>query len=223
MRPLRLLVFLVAFVRPSVLLGQAGVVNARGLGYQVQYHVRYLGQVEEQTGMLAGGEGWLRLGVIEVGGRGLVGKLVAAGDATTLDRTVRFSSAWVSLRLANAASIGGVIEARRYETTLGASVWQLLGGRARLSPSLGLPGLAGVVDVTYFFSCKAPGLAAPSVALRGEAGVAFAPGNGPIVLQVAYRFERFDFGDSGFGANATAARLEQGRGLVAGLGFRLGR
>jgi len=222
-RPLRLLVFLVAFVWPTVLLGQAGVVNARGLGYQVQYHVRYLGEVEEQTGMLAGGEGWLRLGFIEVGGQGLVGKLVAASGTTTLNRTVRFSTAWVSLRLGNAASVGGVIEARRYETTLGASVWQLLGGRARLSPSLGLPGLAGVVDVTYFFSCKAPGFAAPSVALRGEVGVAFAPGNGPIVLRVAYRFERFDFGESGFGSTAIAARLEQGRGLVAGLGLRLGR
>lgn len=223
MRPLRLVSLLVAFVWPTVLLGQAGVVNARGLGYQVQYHVRYLGDVEEQTGMLAGGEGSLRLGVIEVGGRGLVGKLVAAGGTTALDRTVRFTSAWVSLRLADVASVGGVIEGRRYETTLGASVWQLLGGRARLSPSLGLPGLAGIVDVTYFFSCKAPGLAAPSVALRGEAGVAFAPGNGPIVVQVAYRFERFDFAGSGLGSTATAARLEQGRGLVAGLGFRLGR
>lgn len=220
MRPLWSLAFLAAFAWPTTSLGQAGVVNAMGLGYQVQYHVRYSGEVEEQTGTLAGGEGSLRLGVIEIGGQGLVGQLVGGSGTTIPDRTVRFSSAWVSLRLWNAASIGGVFEARRYETMMGASVWHLLGGRARLSPTLGPPGLAGVVDVAYFVWVNAPGLAVPTVALRGEVGVAFAPGNGPIVLQVAYRFERFDFRESGFGS---AARLEQGRGLVAGLGLRLGR
>jgi hypothetical protein len=222
-RPLRLVTFLAAFAWPTVAFGQAGVVNAMGLGYQVQYHVRYAGEVEEQTGMLAGGQGWLRLGVIEIGGQGLVGQLVGGSDTTIPDRTVRFSTAWVNLRLGNGASTGMVFEARRYETALGTSVWRLLGGRALFSSSLGPPGFAGVVDVTYFFAVKAPGLAAPAVALRGEVGVVFAPGNGPIVLQLTYRFERFDFRESGIGTDATAARLEQGRGLVAGLGLRLGR
>jgi len=209
---------------PGVAVAQGLRLAGGGLGYAVQNDVRYLGVIHEQTGMLVGGEGQVRIGPLEVGGRGMMGTLKGGGDLSNPDRKVRFTTVWAAANVGSWLAVGAEMEARRYDSPVGVTVLQLLGGRARLAQQLGLDGLVASVDVTYFASAKATGIAAPTLALRAEVGTTFSPGNGPLTLRVGYRLERFDFPAGAAGTpSAGSPRLEQARGLVVGVGVRLGR
>ena len=54
-------------------------------------------------------------------------------------------------------------------------------------------------------------------ALQTTMGIAYAAGFAPLLLRLAYRFERYDLSVSG----ASAQRLEQFGGVVAEVGLRL--
>jgi len=222
--PLSLLAVGLAGALPGVAVAQGLRLEGGGLGYAVQNDVRYLGAIHEQTGILVGAEGQIRFGPVGLGGRGMMGTLKGSGDLSNPDRTVRFTTVWAAVHVGSWLAVGAEMEARRYESPVGVTVLQLLGGRARLAQQLGLDGLAASVDVTYFASAKATGMAAPTLALRAEVGTTFSPGNGPLTLRVGYRIERFDFPAGAAGTPAAGSpRLEQARGLVVGAGVRLGR
>jgi hypothetical protein len=191
-----------------------------GLAYSAQFVVRYQGEIQTQTGLLIGGAGSAQVGPVTLRLAGLVGKLTPeAPTAANPERTVRTTSLAVYGRPAPLIAIGVEAEARRYETTAGVSWVRLVGAAANIAVPLGLPGIMGSADLEFFPLSSVSGSDSPSLAVRGMFGLAYMPPSGPIMLQVAYRLERFDFKASG----TMPARLEQMGGIVFGAGLRVRR
>jgi hypothetical protein len=182
--------------------------------------VLFAGTVSERTGVFVGGQGAVSLGPIRLRVSGFMGTLGAGADAATPETKLRSTSAALMLRVAPWAELGAEVEGRRFDADAGATVWKLYGAALRLTPPMGGAGLRGFADVSFFpLATAAPLEESISPAFRGTVGVSFAPG-GKIEARLGYRFERFDFAALGSGGTP---RLEQFRGIVAGLGLRIGR
>ena len=199
----------------------AQAISGGAIGYSVTRRLSFSGTVHEQTGTWMGVEGGARLGSVTIGASGLFGKVSGDPDTTTNpDLDMRVSDAWLRVRVAPWLDLGIEGEARRQEAKTGVTTWRLIGGTARATPPLGVSGLTGLAEVTYFASASDVGSSASiSPALRATMGVSFSPSPGRVELRLAYRFERYDFSASGTGP----ARLEQFSGIMAGAAVRLGR
>jgi hypothetical protein len=213
-------------VRAVLLLGTVLVapLEAQGLGggglaYHVQHRVLYAGAVREQTGTFVGAEGSARLGPVRVGVLGLMGTLSGGNDAANPDKKVRASAVTVMLEASPRIAVGAELEAKRFESDAGVTAWRLIGGTGRVALSLGMPGLVGTAQVSYFPSASVVGGAKMGLAFRGTVGASYRSPRGPLTLSLGYRFERFDFKAVG----SAPARLEQFRGVIVGAGLRLGR
>ena len=194
--------------------------SGAGLAYNVQHRVLFQGSVHERTGFWFGGEGAVRLGRLRFGVAGLLGKLSGDSSAANPDADVRATSVTLHVAAAPSVLLGMELEARRFASDVGTTTWRLIGGNARAGAGLGLPGLEGTIDVSYFASASVlGGEARISPAFRGTVGASYQSPRGPIIVQLGYRFERFDFERSGSGP----VRKEQFRGVLAGIGLRLGR
>jgi hypothetical protein len=212
-----LLVLIAAGAAPA----QAQIGLAGGaMGYQVTRRVSYLGTVHQQTGVWFGAQGGVTLGSVTIGVSGLLGKIAGDSDQTTNpDLDVRVSDLWGEVRVSPWLALGMTAEARRQQSIVGVTSWRLIGGTVRLMPALGLSGLAGSAEVTYFGSASVIGRTGKiSPAIRATLGATYAPPPGRVEFRVGYRFERFDFAASG----SNPARLEQFGGVLAGIGVRLG-
>jgi hypothetical protein len=189
--------------------------------YPVTRRVSYLGIVREQTGTWIGAEGSVSLGKVALGLGGFLGKVSGDPDPTTNpDLDMRVSDLWVAFRAMPWLDLGGTLEVRRQESSVGVNSWRLIGPTARATPGLGVSWLTGLAEVTYFVSASDVGSGAGiSPALRATFGAAYAPPPGHFELRVAYRFERFDFAAVGI----NPARLEQFSGVLARVGLKVGR
>ncbi len=204
---------------------RAQQVGGAALVYNVQHRVLYGGAVREQTGMWLGAEGWVRTGRFQVAVRGLMGKLSGTADPANPERDVRASSLALLLQAAPWVEVGAEAEARRFESGASVAVWRLIGPVVRFRVDLGIPGLEAHADGSYFAAASVAGGTSIQPAARAAVGVRFAAPAAPVYASVGYRFERFDVAATGGGGalGASADRLEQFRGVVAGIGVRLGR
>ncbi len=195
-------------------------IEAGALAFNAQHRVLFAGTVSERTGVFVGGQAAASLGPVRVRVAGFMGSLGAGADAATPETKVRSTSAALMLRVGPWAELGAEVEGRRFDADAGATVWKLYGAAVRLTPPMGGSGLRGFAEVAFFpMASSAPLGESIAPAFRGTVGVSFAPG-GKIEARLGYRFERFDFAAAGSGGTA---RLEQFRGIVAGLGLRIGR
>lgn len=218
-------VLLSMLLAPAVVSAQGLQLTGGALAFQAQHHVQYEGLVLGQTGWLSGAEGEVRIGALRIGARGLMGRFAGDADTTNPDRKVRVTAAWLEMSLDRSPlAIGADIEGRRFETALGASVWQLVGGHLRLTQDFGLDGIVTSAEVTLFPIASIPGGGKLALGMRAELGAVFAPFEGPVTLRLSYRIERFDFRpSSAVYGRPSSTRLEQLRGLIFGVGIRLGR
>lgn len=184
--------------------------------FNAQHRVSVGGAVSDRNGVFFGGGGAVRLGPVELGVSSLMGSLGASDDSANGEATVRSTTVALLVRAAPWLALGGEAEARRFDSDGGASSWVLLGGAVRVSPPMGVAGLNGLIEVSFFASATAkPQNQSIAPAMRGTVGISYAAG-GPLELRLGYRFERFDFAEE----TAGAPRLEQFRGIIAGVGFR---
>ena len=190
-----------------------------GMAYHVQHRVLYSGAVYEQTGTFVGAEGSAWVGPLRVGVSGWMGTLSGANDSINPDRKVRATAVTVLLEPWPMIALGGEVEAKRFEADAGVNAWRLIGATGRATLGLGVPGLAGTAQVTWFPSASVIGGEKISLAFRGTIGASYSAPRGPLTVSLGYRFERFDFAAVG----TTPARLDQFRGIVVGAGLRLGR
>jgi hypothetical protein len=200
---------------PSLAQGLAG----RGTVYNVEYHVLYQGTVQRQRGTWVGGSGAVRVGPVSLTISGLTGTLSGGDASVSPSQSVRVSAVHLGLRPASWIELGAEGEARHFETAVATRTWRLVGPTLRLTPAMGAAGLAATAQLSYFPSAAASGDQKIELALRGSVGLSFAPSTFPLLAEVAYRFERFDFSAS----ENVPVRLEEFRGVVASLGIRLGR
>jgi hypothetical protein len=215
-KPAALLVIAAVSLAPRVL---AQGLEGGALGYNVKYRILYRGYVAEQSGFFFGAHGAASLGPLRVGLSGIMGTLAAA-DSANPGRQVRSTSLTAHVRATPRLAAGVEIEARRFESEGVVTLWRLIGANARGALSLGLSGLSGTAEASFFPLAQVnPGAAALKVALRGVVGVSYSPLRSPMSLHLGYRFERFDFESDGQGPQ----RAEQFEGLVLGVGARLGR
>jgi len=189
------------------------------LAYRVEQRMRYLGSVHDQSGTWFGGEGLARVGPVGLRVSGVTGRLSGDTSVTNPDRTVRISTASLSLWPAAWLDLGADVVARRVESNASTVVARLFGGHAGLAIPLGVQGLTGTVQAVYYPATDVTGDEKLSLALSGELGFLYAPSRRGIVLRLSYRFERYDYEESALGP----ARLEQVRSVVAGLGIKFGR
>lgn len=221
MRRLVLLGLVLMPLAPATAQTSPGRVAVGGVVQRVQYHVQSLGAnlastIEEQSGTFVGVEGSVRLGMVAVSARSVMGSLAPSGDlAGGPDRASRVTAIAMHLQPSPALAFGPEIEAFRFDTDLGVVAYRFIGVSGRATIPLGSSGLSGSVDGAFFPVSAVSGDAAVSVALRVGVGVVLAPGRGPFFASVGYRLDRIDFSEGG--------RLEQFRGLTFGAGLRLGR
>ena len=212
----RALVVLVAALIPGAALAQ-GIQGAAG-GYNVQRRVYYQSAVHEQTGLLIGGGGSLRLGRLQLGVDGVMGTLKAAEEtAGNEDVKVRSSAVRALLVVAPGLLVGVQAEARRFEADAGVTMWRLLGANVRLEPQLGHQSLRALADVSVLPASSVASGPKLKMAVQAMVGLGVELPRSPVGFRVYYRFERFDI-------EATAQspeRYEQFRGLVVEAGLRL--
>ncbi len=199
-------------------LGAQGL-GGGGLVYNVKRRVLYAGGVREQLGTLVGAEGGARLGPVRVGVAGLMGTLSGPGGVANPDVKARITTVTILLEPTPIVAVGAEVEAKRFEADAGVTEWRLIGATGRVALDLGVPGLVGTAQVSYFPSASIVNGATMSLAFRGTVGASYRSPRGPLTVNLGYRFERFDFKAVG----SAPARLEQFQGLVLGAGFRLGR
>lgn len=195
-----------------------GIAGAGG-AFNVQRRVSYQNHVYEQTGVLTGGSGELRLGFLRLGVRGLMGTL--SGDGSALNPAVKLRTTAVTMEVALQPwmAIGATAEARRLESDAGIATWRLMGGLARIEPGLGVPGLRGVAEGVLLPSGTVSNGPKTKTAFQLTLGVSYQTPRGPFRARIGYRFERYDFEAT----SNSPERYEQFRGVVAEAGIRLGR
>ena len=198
--------------------GQGLRLTGSVLGHRVEYRMRYQGVVEEQTGTWVGGELRARLGSVVLRVGTVTGSLSGGTGVADVTRTVRSTLLEAGLQRGEWLQLLASGEARRFETDAGVTTWGLLGGTVRLTPELGFRGLRALVGVSLFPVRKTSSGAEMQAATRTEAGFVWAPSRNGLQVSLVYRFDRYDFAPSG----ASAARLEQFRGVMLGVGLSLG-
>jgi hypothetical protein len=197
----------------------AQTLEASAMTYSVQSHIRFSSTRLEQTGQWVGGEAELRLGALRVGLLSAMGSLNGTGDALHPDSKARVTNVTVHSIAAPWLSIGGVMEAKAFVTDAGTTVWRLIGGNIRATPSLDSRSLEGLLDFSYWPMASVIGGEKMPLALRAVVGATYRFGTSPLGVRFAYRFERFDFAEQG----STPARLEQFRGATLGAVLRFSR
>ena len=212
----RAVVVLIAALIPGAALAQG--VQGMARGYNVQRRVYYQSAVHEQTGLLIGGRGSIRLGPLLLGVDGVMGTLKAA-EETAGDEDVKVRSSAVRVLFAPVPSllVGVQAEARRFEADAGVTMWRLLGANLRLEPQLGHQSLRALADVSVLPASSVANGPKLKMAVQAMIGLGVDLPRSPVGFRVYYRFERFDI-------EATAQspeRYEQFRGLVVEAGLRL--
>jgi hypothetical protein len=202
---------------PTLVLAQ-GVTVAAG-AFNARRGIYYQGAVHEQTGLVVGGSGTLRLGRFRIGAGGWMGTLKGDGNPTNPDVKARTTSATVQVLVAPGVLVGARYEVRRFEADVAVTVWTLMGANVRMEPGLGFPGLSGLIDASVLPSSSVSGGPKLTMALQATVGVVYAPPRSPFVLRLGYRVERFDIKAAGI----SSARFEQFQGLVVEAGLSLGR
>lgn len=196
--------------------------NVTGSGgvFTVVRRTGYEGATYEQTGVMYGAAGEAGLGPVTVAVSSLMGKLTGDDGDLHPPVDVRSTSAALRVRVVPWLALGVQVEARRLASSIGGtSVWRLIGPQVLVTPPLGVIGLQAIGELSYFPSASVTNGPEMTTALRTLIGAGFASRGGGLSVRVGYRFERYDVSDSG---NSTA-RLEQFGGVVAEVGFRLGR
>jgi hypothetical protein len=189
-------------------------------GFNVQRRVYLQNSVLEQTGVWIGGGGMASLGKLRLGVSGLMGTFKGKGnDPANAEVKARTTAVTLQVAFTPALMAGVQAEGRRFEADAGVTSWRLIGGRVRFEPSLGIPGLRGLADVAILPASSVSNGPSIKTALEATVGVSLAPPRSPLLLRLAYRFERFDVAAEGLAAE----RYEQFRGLVVEGGVRLGR
>jgi len=196
--------------------------NVTGSGgvFTVVRRTGYQGATYEQTGVMYGAAGEAGLGPVSVAVSSLLGKLTGDDGDLHPPVDVRSTSAALRVRVVPWLALGVQVEARRLASNIGGtSVWRLIGPQVLVTPPLGVIGLHAIGELSYFPSATVTNGPKMTTALRTMIGAGFASRGGGLTARVGYRFERYDVSDN----SISMARLEQFGGIVAEVGFRVGR
>jgi len=216
MKPMRsVMAVMLASAVPAVVSAQH--VSGWGGGFNVLRRVVYQGATYEQTGAMVGGGGEAGVGPLVVVVEGVTGTLKSESGTAT-ESKIRSTSAALLLAPVPWLRFGGRAETRVFESSAGETGWRLIGANARFAPSFG-SGFSAFADGTYFVNRTTSAGAPIEMAVEAVVGARY-ESRGPILVQVGYRFERFDFEVTGPGSDP---RLEQYQGITAAIGVRLGR
>jgi hypothetical protein len=107
--------------------------------------------------------------------------------------------------------------ARAFSSAVGYQRWDMLGLGAWVSTALGDPALQAYARGSYLPAVGVTGQPSPTLALAAEVGVSAMPHRAPVVIRLAYRFERFDF------PGQPTARLEEFDRITLEVGYRVRR
>jgi hypothetical protein len=204
-----------ALAAPATLRGQS--LEATLGPYALERRLEYHGEVYDQTGTVYGGTATLRWGAVMLDAGGWTGALSGREGLPNGDVRVRTTAASLHLAVTSAILVGAQVETRRFASEAGVVIWQMRGWDVLFHPELGLPGLQGVAEVSILSSSTVRGGPTMDVALQTTMGVAYSVRGAPLLLRLAYRFERYDLPTSG----ASSGRLEQFRGVVAEVGLHV--
>jgi hypothetical protein len=203
-----------ALAPPTAVSAQS--LEGRAGGYVLLHRLLYHNVVYDQTGTVYGGDAAFRLGPLLLGASGWTGSLVADGAPPNGGVRVRTTAATLRVAVLPELLVGVQVEARRFASEAGVTVWRMKGWDVLFQPELGITGLRGVAEVAVLSSSAVREGPRMDVALQTTMGATYDARHLPLRLRLAYRFERYDMQSVG----ATDARLEQFRGLVAEVGLR---
>lgn len=210
---------LAAGLVPAAVPLRAQAFDGTAAGYSLQRRLAYRGGVYDQTGMVYGGAASVQVARVRLSAAGWTGSLAAAGGPPNGDAKLRTTAVSLHAVITSTLLLGYRVEARRFESDAGVTVWKLRGWDILLEPDLGIPGLRGLADVAVLSSSSVREGPAMDVALQTTMGVTFTPARSRVRVRLAYRFERYDIQ----GPTPATQRLEQFRGLIVEAGMHLGR
>jgi len=190
--------------------------SGTGMASMVQSTALVAGTQEAVSGAWVGGSAEVELGPIALLFHTMAGSMTQTGNTTAISRDGGEISGGVRLSPVPWIGIQGGYTIRTFSSVVGYQDWKLAGGGLVLSPTLGNPAIRAHLMGLFLPSVSVAGRDSPELGVAAEAGVRFAPLRIPIVVSVAYRFERYDFPE------AATVRVEQFDQLMVRLGVRWG-
>jgi hypothetical protein len=106
--------------------------------------------------------------------------------------------------------------ARAFSSAAGYQRWDMVSVGATASRTLGTRAVRAFANLAYAPMVNISGQDRPTFALGSDVGIALLPTHSPIVVQLDYRIERFDF-------PAATARSEQFEAVTISVGMRMRR
>jgi hypothetical protein len=177
--------------------------------------VLYEGVRETVEGVWLGAVLEIKVGRFRVSGFGLRGTLDPAANAVGRDA----GEEGIVVRFEPRAGVGveATYTARAFSSAVGYQRWDMLGLGAWVSTALGDPALQAYARGSYLPAVGVSGQPSPNLALAAEVGVSAIPRRTPVVIRLAYRFERFDF------PGQPTARVEEFDRITLEVGYRVRR
>jgi hypothetical protein len=214
--PLRfVLLFAVGLLAARPTVAQRVEVTGFGIVAGPRSTVLYEGVRETVEGVWLGAALEVKVGRFRVSGFGLRGPLDPAANAAGRDA----GEEGILVRFEPRAGVGveAMYAARAFSSAVGYQRWDMLGLGAWVSTALGDPALQAYARGSYLPAVGVSGQPSPNLALAAEVGVSAIPHGTPVVIRLAYRFERFDF------PGQPTARLEEFDRITLEVGYRVRR
>ncbi len=210
-----MLFFAVALLAPRRSPAQRVEVIAFGVVAGPRSTVLYEGTRETVEGVWLGAVVEVKVNRFRVSGFGLRGTLDPAANAVGRDG----GEEGILVRFEPRAGVGveAMYAARAFSSAVGYQRWDMLGLGAWVSTALGDPALQVYARGSYLPAVGVSGQPSPNLALAAEVGVSAIPHRLPVVIRLAYRFERFDF------PAQPASRLEVFERIALEVGYRVRR
>lgn len=200
----------VALLAPAPLLAQK--IEASIAAQMMTYRAQTGGPVVEQGGTFQGGAVGVWFGNVRLRLEGLIGNVRPAADRAFTLRTTTLSAG-----LRSGAVEFGIEAVARHRSTADetTNLARLVGPYGTVISEFGR-GFTGSATLAWYMAKRTVNADPLSVAIKGDIGAQFAPGNSSLSFFTSYRVLRLDYRALGGGT----ARLEQDAGALFGVTWR---
>lgn len=213
-RPLMLAVAVLAWAAGEAR-AQTVALSALGGAGQPRSTVLLEGGQERVAGVWVGGVVELELGPVTITAKGFRGELVAVDNTPALERDAGEMSGHLRVMATSWLGMEGGFTVRAFSSAAGYQTWTIPSVGLVLSGQLGPRALRAYARAAYLPQARISGLPSPELGIAAGAGLRIAPPGTPLVLEVEYQLERYDF------PGGAATRLEQFDQLTVAAGFRV--